>query len=72
MARDAVGFAQGIDGKAILERDRLAHQLVGGACVEFAIARHSDHIIARLGQRLADIGGLHRGERVDVIDDQLT
>ena len=71
MARDAVGFAQGIDGKAALERDRLAHQLVGRACVEFAIARHGDYIIARLRQRFADIGGLHRGKLFDMIKDQL-
>ena len=67
-----MGFAQGVDGKAVLERDRFAHQLVGGARVEFAVARKRDHIIARLCQRFADIGGLHRGQRLDVVEHKLT
>jgi hypothetical protein len=70
MARHADGFAQGVDGEALLERDRLAHHLVGGPGVELAVAGQCDDIGVGLRERLADIGGLHLGQCIGMFSDK--
>jgi hypothetical protein len=70
MARHADGFAQRVDGEALLEGDGLAHDLVGGAGIELAVAGERGDVRPRLRQRLADIGGLHLGQRLGVLGDQ--
>ncbi len=71
VARHPVGFAQGVDGVAVLERDRRAVHLVGRAAVEFQVPREGHRVGARLFQRLADVERLEPGEVVGVIEDQL-
>jgi hypothetical protein len=70
MARHPDGFAQGVDGEALLERDRLAHHLVGGSGIELAVAGQCDDVGVGLCERLADIGGLHLGQCIGMFSDK--
>lgn len=65
MAGHAMRLAQGVDGIPGLEGDGFAHELVGGAPVEFQIARKRRHIGACLPERLAHVLRLDQGKVVD-------
>ena len=62
MAGHAMRLAQGEDRVSLLERDRLAVQLVGRAAIELAIPRQGPDIGPRLAQRLAHVARLQHRE----------
>jgi hypothetical protein len=71
MARDSVGFAQGIDGVAVEKGDRLAHDLVSATRVELHVAGEGHRIGTTLSQRFADVERLKPGEVIDAGQDDL-
>ena len=70
MSGHAMGLTQGVDCVAVLKRNRFAHHLVGGAGVEFHIARHRHRVGASLLQGLAYVERLDARELVDPFGDQ--
>ena len=72
MAGDTMRLAQRVHRVAVQIGDRLAMDLVGRAAVEFHITRQRHGIVARLGERFADIGRLEFGKHIDLFKYKLT
>jgi len=66
MARHAKRLAQGEHGVAVVKRDGLTHELVGGPGVKLEITGDGGHIATRQGGGLAAVTRLDGSELVDV------
>ncbi|MNR15960.1 hypothetical protein D3C85_1325230 [compost metagenome] len=71
MGGDAQRLADELDRIVLLERDRLAVHLVGGAAIELEIARQHGDVAASGGHGLAGVAGFQLGQFFMVRQDAL-